>query len=582
MRYHAIACDYDGTLAHDGAIDEATLAALGRLRATGRKLLMVTGRELDDLMRVCPHLHLFDLVVAENGALIYRPSDGDTRLLAEPPPPEFVAELRKRGVGPISVGRSIVATWVPHETAVLDVIHRQGLEMQVIFNKDAVMVLPSGVNKASGLRAALTDLHLSAHEVAGVGDAENDHAFLSICECAVAVANALPAIKDRADWVTRGHHGAGVTELIEAVIADDLAPLRKRLKRHYLPLGRSEANTDVSLAPDARGVLICGPSGSGKSTAASALLERLTEHGYQFCIIDPEGDYEGMEGAFTCGGKTPPSADEVMGLLEVPANSVIVNMIGVPLADRPPFFLSLLPRLLAMRGKTGRPHWIVLDEAHHLLPASWQPGRIAFPAEMDRVVFITVHPDQVAAEALAHVSTVIAVGKPRETLVQFAEAAGHSVPPDVPEAVEDGEVVVWSDAGTAVRVKLKPATAQRRRHVRKYAEGELPPDRSFWFTGPEKKLKLRAQNLFLFLQIAEGVDDATWSWHLQQGDVSRWFREAIKDEELAAEAERIEQEGLDAAGSREAIKGEVGKRYTLPATAPLPMPGTAAAPEGEE
>jgi HAD superfamily hydrolase (TIGR01484 family) len=111
-------------------------------------------------------------------------------LLAELPPKKFVEELRRRGVENISVGRSIVATWVPHETTVLDVIRDQGLEMQVIFNKGAVMVLPSGVNKASGLKAALDELRLSPHEVAGVGDAENDHAFLAICEAAVAVSNA--------------------------------------------------------------------------------------------------------------------------------------------------------------------------------------------------------------------------------------------------------------------------------------------------------------------------------------------------------------------------------------------------------
>ena len=73
MRYLALACDYDGTLAHHGRVDEATLAALERLLATGRKLILVTGRELPDLLSVFPHLGLFERVVAENGALLYRP-----------------------------------------------------------------------------------------------------------------------------------------------------------------------------------------------------------------------------------------------------------------------------------------------------------------------------------------------------------------------------------------------------------------------------------------------------------------------------------------------------------------------------
>ena len=100
----------------------------------------------------------------------------------------------------------------------LETIRDLGLELQVIFNKGAVMVLPAGVNKASGLVAALDELGLSPHNVVGVGDAENDHAFLAACECAVAVANALPTIKERADHVTAGEDGDGVRELIDALI----------------------------------------------------------------------------------------------------------------------------------------------------------------------------------------------------------------------------------------------------------------------------------------------------------------------------------------------------------------------------
>ena len=232
MRYLALASDYDGTIASDGRVDEPTLRALERLRASGRKLLLVTGRELDDLMRVFPHVQLFDCIVAENGALIYEPETREVQLLADPPPAEFAGELRRRGVAPLSVGRVIVATWEPNERVVLDVIHDMALELQVIFNKGAVMVLPSGVNKATGLRRALDVLESSFHNVVGVGDAENDHAFLAACECGVAVANALDSIKARVDLVTERDHGAGVAELIERMIASDLSELAPRLTRH--------------------------------------------------------------------------------------------------------------------------------------------------------------------------------------------------------------------------------------------------------------------------------------------------------------------------------------------------------------
>jgi hydroxymethylpyrimidine pyrophosphatase-like HAD family hydrolase len=187
MRYHVLATDYDGTLAHEGAVAPEMLAALARVRGSGRKLLLVTGREVDDLLRVFPDVAAFDLVVAENGAVIYNPSTRQTRTLAEPPPAAFVDQLQQRGVAPISVGHVIVATWQPHETVALDVIRTMGLELQVIFNKGAVMILPSGINKAVGLQGALDELQLSAHNTVGVGDAENDHAFLAMSECAVAV-----------------------------------------------------------------------------------------------------------------------------------------------------------------------------------------------------------------------------------------------------------------------------------------------------------------------------------------------------------------------------------------------------------
>ncbi len=228
MRYLALACDYDGTLATDGRVDENTEAALERLLDSGRKLILVTGRQLDDLIQVFPRINLFELVVAENGALLYRPASCDQRLLGDRPPEEFITTLRERGVDSLSVGRVIVATWHPHETTVVETIRDLGLDLQVIFNKNAVMVLPSGINKAVGLNAALSELGLSPHNTVGVGDAENDQAFLELCKCSVAVANALPMVKQQADLVTSGSRGAGVTELIDKLIASDLEELEPR------------------------------------------------------------------------------------------------------------------------------------------------------------------------------------------------------------------------------------------------------------------------------------------------------------------------------------------------------------------
>jgi hydroxymethylpyrimidine pyrophosphatase-like HAD family hydrolase len=568
MRYLALATDYDGTLAHDGRVKQTTLDALGQLRQSGRRLLLVTGRELDDLQRIFPSLDLFDRVVVENGALLYRPATREQKNLAPPPPPALVEALRRRGL-PLSVGRTILATWEPHQHEVLQAIHDLGLEMHVVFNKGAVMVLPSGVNKATGLAAALEELSLSAHNTVGVGDAENDHAFLAACECGVAVANALPALKETADLVTAGDHGDGVVELIDRLVADDLAGVADHKRRHDLLLGSRADGGEERLRAYGVNVLVAGTSGSGKSTLSTGLLERLAEAGYQFVIIDPEGDYSGLEGAVVLGdAHRAPLIEEVLDLLASPRRNGVVNLLGVALEHRPAFFDSLFPRLQELRTRTGRPHWIVVDETHHLLPTAWRASAPARPFETGGMLLITVHPEIVAPDVLRTMGVVLAVGQaPERTLRAFADAAGEPAPPLPETALEPGEVVLWRRAEKAepVRVRSVPPHGERIRHSRKYAAGDLGPDYSFYFRGPKGKLNLRAQNLTVFLQMADGVDDATWQYHLKHGDYSAWMRRHIKDADLADEVARIEAHPeAPPRDSRAAVRAAVEKRYTLP------------------
>jgi hydroxymethylpyrimidine pyrophosphatase-like HAD family hydrolase len=222
-RYRLLASDYDGTLAEHGRVAAPTLGALERLRGSGRRLVLITGRQLDDIQLVCPQLELFDRVVAENGAVLFRPGDQSEQLLGQAPPDMLINELGRRGVTPLSVGRVVVATRQPYEDIVLRTIREFGLDLELSLNKGAIMVLPSGVNKASGLRAALKELRISAGETVDIGDAENDQDFLALCGCSAAVADALPALKKRVDYVTAGQSGTGVMELIERLLASNLA-----------------------------------------------------------------------------------------------------------------------------------------------------------------------------------------------------------------------------------------------------------------------------------------------------------------------------------------------------------------------
>jgi HAD superfamily hydrolase (TIGR01484 family) len=572
MRYFCLTCDYDGTIAHDGRVSASTIEALKRVSASGRKLVLATGRELPDLLRVFPEAVIFDRIVAENGALLYRPASHEKKLLADAPAREFVDALTGLGIQPLSVGECIVATWHPNESKVLEVIHKLGLELQIVFNKGAVMILPPGINKKSGLQAVLEELQLSRHNAVGVGDAENDHAFLAICECGVAVANALPALKERADFVTRASRGAGVEELIDKLLSDDLADLRPYVKRHQIALGTEASGEECRLEPYGTRLVVAGPSGSGKSTFISALVERLIENEYQICVIDPEGDYDEFEALVTLGGPNRiPGISEILEVLNTHRKSLGVNLLGVPMADRPTFFQGLLSRIQELRAKTGRPHWIILDEAHHLLPAALDSATLTIPQELGSAALVTVHPDHVSKAILSSINGVVAVGNdPRGVVEQFNKGAGARLNVDQPglDGGEADKVVVWlfSESAIPLRVSIKPAKQELRRHKRKYAAGELGQDKSFYFRGPKHKLNLRAQNMNMFTQLAEGIDDETWSYHLAAADYSRWLRESVKDQNIADEVAAIEAEmGLSSAESRAQIVEAIRKHYTDPA-----------------
>jgi HAD superfamily hydrolase (TIGR01484 family) len=568
VRYQALAADYDGTLAHHGLIDDLTWSSLKQLRDSGRKLIMVTGRELDELLGLLPHPEMFDRIVAENGAVLYCPANKQVKLLAEPPPPEFGDELKRRGAERVAVGRVIVATWEPHQDTVLKVIHDMALELQVIFNKGAVMVLPTGVNKATGLDEALHDLGLSRHNVVAVGDAENDHALLVRAELGVAVANALPALKRHAGLVVTADHGAGVSQIIDRMLANDLADIPPA--RHRIKVGKAQG-INVTIDPYETNILICGSSGRGKSTLTSAILERLCGHGYQYVILDPEGDYTSIETAVVLGAPhRAPLVEEVIDVLRDSTRNAVVNMLGIAVDHRPEFFAKLLPALGELRMRTGRPHWLVVDEAHHLLPSTWEPVA-ELSLRPHGTLYVTVHPGSVAQPVIDTINTVFVVGEHPEKLVkELCKAARLKKAPHVAsDKLNPGHAIYWETKTnhTAV-IETEPSTTERVRHSRKYVEGNLGPH-SFVFRGPEKKLNLRASNLMLFLLLAEGVDDDTWLYHLRNGEYSQWFRAYVKDPELAEAAAAAEKNAeLSAHASRDAIRAEIQKRYTLPADEP--------------
>src|SRR5262249_9656445 len=146
------------------------------------------------------------------------------------------------------------------------------------------------------------------------------------------------------------------------------------------------------------------------------------DQGYQTCVVDPEGDYSSMEKMIVFGNsQRGPTVTEVMTALDNPKAQVIVNLVGLPLVDRPAFFSELLPKLQESRLRNGRPHRILVDEAHHLLPKSWRPTRQDV-RDLGSMVFVTVHPDRLAAQLRDAIDVAVVLGHdPVSTLHALAD-----------------------------------------------------------------------------------------------------------------------------------------------------------------
>jgi HAD superfamily hydrolase (TIGR01484 family) len=585
MIFHVLACDYDGTLAHHGRMDEVTAEALQRVKRSGRKLMMVTGRELPDLRKACEYLDLFDAIVAENGGLLYLPSTREERLLCEAANLDLVAELQRRGVVPLSVGQGIIATWEPHQQTALSAIQDLGLEYSVIFNKGAVMILPTNVNKGSGLEAGLEELGYSRHNAVGMGDAENDHIFLSSCEFGVAVANALPSLKERADFVTKADHGAGVTEFIDNYLLSDLLELTPLLsKRHHMVLGEAMDGSKVAIPAHRTCLLVTGGSGTGKSTLTGVLIEHLVNEQRTVCVIDPEGDYAPLaelDSVIVMGGandKPLPSQDELAQIIIMPKANIVLNLHALSLPEKTEYVASVMATLKRIGAEQGRPHWLIIDEAHHVLPAEGSIVSDVLPTADEGLCLITFDASLLAAPALQLVKFVAtrtveelgaAVKAVLEARAEDTKPAEVLHPDALPPLAEDQAAIVKLDGESQVSpiyFQVAKRRTTHRRHVRKYATGELPEDRSFYFRGPEGKLNLRAANLLRFGELAEGVDDDTWLYHLERGDYSKWMRKIIKNDELADEVAGIEQRNngnkMPPDESRRAVLDAINRRYT--------------------
>jgi hydroxymethylpyrimidine pyrophosphatase-like HAD family hydrolase len=549
MKLHVLALDYDGTIATDGALDPHVRTAIEAARRRGFVVVLATGRILDDLRCLLGDLSLFDAIVAENGAVVVFPAAGRSTQLCAPVSPEFVAALRARRVA-MRTGVCVVELAATERGVALQILHDLELPLTLHFNRDRLMVLPQAVNKATGLREALRTMRLSTHNAIAIGDAENDHELLAACEIGAAVAWGSPALRRTADRVVPGDGPAAVARYLDTLTTSQQVPAEVPARRH-LVLGRDRAGEVLSLAVRGRNVLIAGDPRSGKSWVGGLLCEQLIVQQYCTCIIDPEGDYtelESLPGVIVLGSDRPPSVHEVARTLRHSDLSLVLDLTQLDTAEKHDYVLRMLRLLRDVRGQTGLPHRIVVDEAHHFLHDPSEARVIDHAAgghtlityrvcdlepELLRsaeCVVVTRETDAAQARLLHDVFK--GSGEPAQWQAELAELAFD----------EAALLPVSEEAGGRLRrFRVAPRLTRHVRHRHKYLDVPAGRERAFHFrfdgvAGPSVA-SLGELTRVLVCTPAERLRQ-----HVIRGDLSRWIGDVLCDGTLATTVREIEEQ----------------------------------------
>jgi hydroxymethylpyrimidine pyrophosphatase-like HAD family hydrolase len=549
MKLCAVALDYDGTIARDGQVEPLAIEAVKEAQAGGIVVILVTGRIMADLRRVLPDRELFDAVVSENGAVFSFPNV-PSRLLTHPPSQVLLDELCARSVQ-VEFGDCIIEADAEDAPTILEVIRKLELPLVLQFNHSRVMVLPQGINKATGLREALNTLRLSLHNCIGVGDAENDYAMLNACEIGVAVSWGSKALQEVADEVLQGTGPRDVAAYIRKVTAHIKLPPHRAHSRRIV-LGHDPDGKTVEAAIHGRNILIAGDPRSGKSWITGLFCEQLILQGYCLCVIDPEGDYTtlgSLPGVVLFGGADPPSRfGDVARALRHPDVSIVIDLSAIDHAAKLSYVNDLLPMLASLRHSVGLPHWIVVDEAHYFL---YQPNERCIDFELAAYVMATYQPSRLHPKLLKAIESIVVTPMTNSLEVHRlvtlcgAEEAELEWRTILASLGIDEAAVLSRFNGSSNLPRRFTIIGRRTSHVRhraKYLEVPLPAEHAFVFTCNGQECGPRARTLKEFVALQARLPTAALEGHARRGDFSRWIRNVFGDELLALQIRQVEKD----------------------------------------
>jgi len=438
------------------------------------------------------------------------------------------------------------------------------------------MLLPSGVSKATGVRRALEELGRSEHNMIAFGDAENDLPLLTGAQLGIAARGAVPALGAVADDRLTQPGGAGVAQYVRRLLergGDVETP-----ERAGVAIGQDSNGIAAALPGSGLNLMITGDPRAGKSWLAGLFAERLLDARYRLCIIDPEGDHISLgkrPRTLVFGHTVPlPPSSAVPWVLRDTCLSLVLNLAALPHPAKVAYVDEVLCALHGVRGETGIPHWIVIDEAHYFChEASPCVCARRFDARTGSFVFVTYRPSLVAGpihEGVgAYLITSTAIEEERYFMTGLLRARG---PHDVVahEALGglerqrvgllrlDGAQPSWRVVMPCDRVSIHA------HHGRKYADARLPEDKGFRFLGGAGQVTTTAHNLIEFCEAVKSVGMDSLRHHLLRGDFSRWVTEVLGDVELAAGLQKLEQTTRGGATpSSDEIIAHVRDRYFI-------------------
>lgn len=431
-----------------------------------------------------------------------------------------------------------------------------------------------GCLEGVGLFEGLGDLGISHHNTIAIGDAENDHSLLEVCEVGVAVSNAVDSLKAHADLVLDQPDGTGLASFLRGPVVAGRQRLHPR--RWRLDLGTVAGGTPVSIPASQLNVLIAGSPRRGKSFVAGLIAERLIGLGYSVLVIDPEGDHTGLgrlRGVLVMGGESRfPSPHELVRLTRHRFGSVILDLSAMSSGDRAEYLRTMPAALEAQMTCTGLPHWVVVDEAHEPL-GRHETARTFLSLRATGFCLATHRPADLCMDALLGVDVVIALpgGREVDATVDLLAAGGgmpHSEARELLASAGPGQAVLIDrrSAGEAIVFSLQQRATGHVRHWHKYAAGRLPPDRRFYFRRDwDTATGTTAGNIAEFEHELRHCSEEAIGHHCAHGDFSRWIAEVLGDPPLGADVSMVEADVRSGASSltagRRALVAAVHERH---------------------